>query len=121
MLQLRLPLLASVQDASILQIAFATLLAGLTVFVCKLVRHRMQWRAMRYPGPPHDFIFGHLLLLRKYRKRFNQPGQANGYTALEMTKTYGTVIWIDLYAQIPTHGSVLAGLLIVLLPPKDGL
>ena len=95
---MRLRLLLS--ESSNLQIVLAVLLAGLTIFAWKLVRHRLQWRSMRYPGPPHDFLFGHLLVLRKYRKRFNKPGQVNGYTALELTREYGTVIWIDLYASL---------------------
>lgn len=91
--QLPLHLLA---DASKTQIAVAVVLASLTVFAWKLVRHRTQWRAMKYPGPPHSFLFGHILEFGKIKQNVNQPGQAHEYVAHELTKQYGTVVWIDL-------------------------
>ena len=97
MAPLRLRLLLA--EVSTIQVVLAILLAGLTLFAWKLVRHRTQWRAMNYPGPPHHFLLGHILVFGKVKERFNQPGRANECTAHELTRLYGSVIWLDLYAQ----------------------
>jgi hypothetical protein len=93
----RLPL-RLLSNASKTQIVVAVLLASLTIFAWRLVRHRTQWRAMKYPGPPHSFLFGHILEFGKIKQTVNQPGQAHEYVASELAKQYGTVVWVDLYA-----------------------
>ncbi|KAH8823122.1 cytochrome P450 [Flagelloscypha sp. PMI_526] len=48
-----------------LQAVTTTVAVYLSAFLVTLVRRRLEWRKHNYPGPPHDFLWGHLKAFHK--------------------------------------------------------
>lgn len=95
--------LPAVADMSIVQVATTVVALLLGSFVVKLVRHRLAWRAHHLPGPPHSFLWGHLVELHKGIKADGLPPDAAfDYVARRLSRTYGSVVYLDLWPVTPS-------------------
>ena len=65
-------------------------------FIAKLYRHRRRWRALGLPGPPHDYIFGHMRAFGDHAAKFK--GKHLDYTAESVANAYGDgLVFLDLW------------------------
>lgn len=65
-------------------------------FIYKLYRHRKRWRKLGLPGPPHEFIFGHLRTFSEHASNFT--GKHLDYTAESIATSYGNgLVFLDLW------------------------
>lgn len=80
------------------QLALTVIVLILSSLVVKLVQHRLAWRALKLPGPPHSLLWGYALVLDGYRQRIRKtmaPDAHHEYFALELVKDYGTMVYLD--------------------------
>lgn len=68
------------------QLILTLVVVAATTFVIKLVQHRLAWRTLNLPGPPHSLLWGSL--------------QHFGEARAEVARTYGPGVHIDYAADI---------------------
>lgn len=79
-------------------VAYAAAIGGplLVTFFIKLYRHRKHWKHLDLPGPPHDFLFGHLRVFESHSRKFK--GKHLDYTAESLATSYGNgLVFLDLW------------------------
>lgn len=84
--------------------AYAAAIGGplLAGFIYKLYRHRKRWKKLGLPGPPHEFLFGHLRVFASHASKFQ--GKHIDYVAQSITTStnYGLkddngLVFLDLW------------------------
>lgn len=79
------------------------ILVGLLAFTLKLIQHRREWRRQNLPGPPHSFLWGHIVAFHEERQRLARatgPGGNFDNCYVNLTRQYGTFVCLDLW---PIH------------------
>jgi hypothetical protein len=79
-------------------VIYAAAIGGplLVALFTKLYQHRKRWRRLGLPGPPHDFVFGHLRVFGSHASKFK--GKHLDYTAESIATTHGNgLVFLDLW------------------------
>lgn len=87
------------------QLTISAAVVLFSIFVVKLIRHRLEWRSLRLPGPPHSMIFGHLAAMGEARELSMKEYGPNVHPDLAghlLAQKYGNgVIAVDLWPITP--------------------
>lgn len=74
------------------QLIIACAVVLFSIFIQKLVRHRLAWRRSGIPGPPHSFWWGHMVEMNKYeeatKKKIGPKAHVDA-TAAVLSQTFG--------------------------------
>ncbi|KAH8833087.1 cytochrome P450 [Flagelloscypha sp. PMI_526] len=78
------------------QAVTTTVVVYLSTFVITLVRRRLEWRKHNYPGPPHDFLWGHLKVFHE-AGQLHPPDVHHDFPGMTLAAKYGSVVCLDLW------------------------